>query len=40
MKVDDETTIGTLITQALNIYDVHDEIYRVVNTLVLKQAQV
>jgi hypothetical protein len=40
LKVDDETFIGSLVTQALNITDVHDEICRVINTLLLKQSQV
>jgi hypothetical protein len=40
MKVDDETIIGTLITRAINIFDVNDEIFRVINALIKKQSQV
>ena len=40
MKVDDDTFIGSLITHALNITDMHDEIYRVITTLTQKQYQV
>ena len=40
VDIDDTTIFGTLVTHAEKVFDVNDEIFRVINLLVQKQNQV